>query len=400
MPTNFFNIDRLTNDFRKGITRDSYDEPTYLTFSLDFDLDKPLINSSNFLNSSPLFNRDQESNQSAINYLQNRGFPDKANNLAIFLNLLRHLRDNAPWYFQSISGLDDMWKRGTDTDGGGFKANDLVLTIDTLEAVDLRITELADLYRNTIYDKEFMREIVPDNLRWFSMDIWVAEWRNLRNTLPPLLSISSDVNVGLGTLGGVMNSVQTIGQALGVDSGVTGSILQNFGYVKFKCRQCEFDFSNSFGGGSSLSVGDGGGTMAKNGFAIKIGWFEEENKYASGTETIDNFKRATTTKSNWSKNSSLGDSLNSIGQALDNTGSFLSGLPVVGNKASSLMGKAASQVQSVLNTPNKLITQAASELQQIVEMGNLGEVSNFGYLSNDDKVPPSTATPKGTGKSL
>jgi len=388
MPTNFFNLQQLDDNFRKGIIRDKYDEPTYLTFSLDFDLDKPLFDQRLLLNSSPLFNTEEGKSQSAVNYLMNRGFPDKANQLVVFLNILKYLRDSTPWYFQSVSGLDKMWEQATS--GKGLKSDGIELEVNTLEAVDLRVSELADLYRNSIYDKQYMRERVPDNLRWFSMDLYVAEFRNLRNTIPLGINLSSQVNVNVGTLGGVMNTVQNVGQALGAggDTGnkFTGSLLENYGYIKFKCRQCEFDFTKSFSGGNKLSVGKDGGRMAENSFKIKIGYFEEENQYASGSRTIDDFTKSSMVGDKWG-NKKLGASIDSIG-------SFLSGLPVVGNKVGSMMGKAADEIQSVLNTPNALLNQASSELQQIVEQGNLGQVNPYGYPTNDDIIPPNTATPK------
>ena len=179
MPVNFLNNERHDNNFRKGIVRDQFDEPTYLTFSLDFTFDDG-YRTDDFLAISPLFNKAEGKSQSAINYLLARGHEDKANQLAVFKNILQFLRDDAPWYFQEVQGLDNLWKKATNMEEP-MKGGDI--TINTLEAVDLRITELADLYRNAVYDKQYMRERVPDNLRWFSMDIWIAEFRNLRNTL-------------------------------------------------------------------------------------------------------------------------------------------------------------------------------------------------------------------------
>ena len=91
MAVNFLNLERHTNNFRKGIQQDHFDEPTYLTFSLEFDLDSPMQDSSNFLNSSPLFNTKDGSSQSAINYLLSRGHDDKANQISVFNNILKYL---------------------------------------------------------------------------------------------------------------------------------------------------------------------------------------------------------------------------------------------------------------------------------------------------------------------
>jgi len=378
MAVNFLNLERHTNNFRKGIQQDNFDEPTYLTFSLEFDLDSPMQDSSNFLNSSPLFNTEDGSSQSAINYLLSRGHDDKANQISVFNNILKYLRDDTPWYFQSITGLEKLWEAATKMEAP-MKTSDATITVKTLEAVDLRITELADLYRNSVYDKQYMRERVPDNLRWFSMDIYVAEFRNLRNTLPSL--ISTPFNVGVPTLGGLLGTRS---------SSDVGNILDNFGYVKFKCRQCEFDFSKSFAGGSGeIIIGGDGVKQATNTFNIKIGWMEEENSYSSGSKTYDNYTAGSIRGNSWNGKGFK----NGLGDAA----TFLTGLPVVGNSIASTGAKAAARIQSVMSTPNKIINQGIAELQQLVEQGKLGQASIYGYESNNDVIPYNTATPKTNG---
>lgn len=371
MPVNFLNNERHDSNFRKGIVRDHFDEPTYLTFSLDFTFDDG-YRTDDFLAISPLFNKAEGKSQSAINYLLARGHEDKANQLAVFKNLLQFLRDDAPWYFQEVQGLDGLWKKATAMNEpmkGG------VITVNTLEAVDLRITELADLYRNAIYDKQYMRERVPDNLRWFSMDIWIAEFRNLRNTLPPLLSLGSNINVAGPNLAGLAGAGNSI-----------GNVLENFGYIRMRCRQCEFDFSDSFPGPQNMSVGGENRPQEKNSFKINIGWMEEENSYASGSKTYDDAVAGKIRGNSWNGKNT--------GASLDSVGSFLSGLPVVGNKISTIGAKAASQMQSILATPNRLINQGVQELTQLVDQGRLGQANIYGYESNGDTIPPNTAVPK------
>lgn len=372
MPVNFLNTERHLSNFRKGIVRDQFDEPTYLTFSLDFTFDD-MYRSDDFLAISPLFNTKEGKSQSAINYLLNRGHADKANQLSVFSTLLKYLRDDTPWYFQEVGGLNALWQKATNMEEP-MKGGEI--TIKTLEAVDLRITELADLYRNAVYDKQFMRERVPDNLRWFSMDIWIAEFRNLRNVLPSLVNLGTGVNIGGPNLAGLA----------GAGNGL-GNVLDNFGYVKMKCRQCEFDFSESFPGGANMSIG-GNKQQEVNQFKIKIGWMEEENHYSSGSATYDDATAAQTRGSNTWNEASLGTNLDSVS-------SFLTGLPVVGNKISTIGGKASEGISSVLNTPNKLINQGISELSQLVDQGNLGIMNSVGYESQEGRTTPkNTATPK------
>lgn len=372
MPVNFLNTERHLSNFRKGIVRDQFDEPTYLTFSLDFTFDD-MYRSDDFLAVSPLFNTKEGKSQSAINYLIQRGHTDKANQLSVFNKLLKYLRDDTPWYFQSLGGLDEIWKKAIDMEEpmkGG------TITIDTMEAVDLRMTELADLYRNSIYDKQYMRERVPDNLRWFSMDIYIAEFRNLRNTLPSLVNLGTGINIGGPNLAGLAGAGNSV-----------GNVLDNFGYLKFKCRQCEFDFGASFPGKGNMKVG-GEASPEGGQFGIKIGWMEEENHYSSGSVTYDDATSARMRGSSSWDNASLGNNL-------DSATSFLTGLPVVGNKISTVGAKASEGISSVLNTPNKLINQGVQELTKLVDGGNFGLSNSVGYDYQDGRTAPrNTAVPK------
>lgn len=372
MPVNFLNTERNDINFRKGIVRDRFDEPTYLTFCLDFTFDEN-YRDSDFLAVSPLFNMAEGKSQSAINYLLARGHADKANQLAVFKKLLQYLRDDTPWYFQEVQGLDELWRKAIDMTKP-MKGGEI--TVKTLEAIDLRVTELADLYRNSVYDKQYMRERVPDNLRWFSMDIWVAEFRNLRNTLPPLLNLGSSLNVSGPNLAGLAGAGNKL-----------GNVLKNFGYIKMKCRQCEFDFSESFPGAQAMKIGPDGRTQDTSSFKIKIGWMEEENHYSSGSVTYDDYIAGEIRGNAWNGKSGLG-----IG--LDTVSNFLTGLPVVGDRLQNIGAKAAANIQSIVNTPNRLINQGIRELTQLVNQGRLGQVNVYGYESNGDVIPPNTAVPR------
>jgi hypothetical protein len=348
---NFLGIKNKVDNFRKGVFTDPYDEPTFLTFAIDFEFDgldnTVALTGDDTLWKSPLFSE----KDGAISFLINRGYSSQANGVKVFKEILRYLTFDAPWYFQEISGLDVMWKAGTNI-AGGYKAKDATIKVSTLEAVDLRMTELAALYRNAVYDLAYMRERVPDNLRWFSMDVYVAEARNLRYRIP-----------GVG---------QNVARALGVNTGALGNIagggnvlsnvLEQYGYMKFRCRQCEFDFSGTFAGGSSLNVSTTN-TPAKNEFSIKVGYFEEESRYADGSEIYDNPEK-TKARNPWSGRS--------LGTTATNAGSFLSGLPVIGDD----IQRAGQSVQSSLATIGGLINPALEAASNFLEppVNDLGNI--------------------------
>ena len=156
--------------------------------------------------------------------------------LGTFRGLLEFVSTQAPWYFQGITGLDKMHEASTDM----FKAKkyDLVLNIETLEAVDLRITQLANLYRSAIYDKAALLARVPENLRWFSMDVWVAETRNIRFEIPGLAGNAANaLGINTAAINGTVTRLASSLSGLGVIDDPSSTIKQ-FGYLKFRCRQC------------------------------------------------------------------------------------------------------------------------------------------------------------------
>ena len=92
MPHNFTGLARKHDNFRKGTFIDPFDEPTYLTFALDFHFEKiagtntPTVDELHLWD-SPLFN--QESKHGAIDFLSRRGYKAQADGLATFREILR-----------------------------------------------------------------------------------------------------------------------------------------------------------------------------------------------------------------------------------------------------------------------------------------------------------------------
>ena len=347
---NFYGIKNKVDNFRKGVFTDPYDEPTFLTFAIDFQFEGLEDTSVAGLElwGSPIF---LEGDGGMIDFLNSRGYSDKANGIKTFKEILRYLTFNAPWYFQEISGLSALWKQATDIESGQ-KTKDTKLSIKTLEAVDLRITELAGLYRNAVYDKVHMRERVPDNLRWFSMDIYVAEARNLRYRIP---------GIGQNTANALGINTGAIGNVVG-GGNILSNVLEQYGYVKFKCRQCEFDFSESFAGGQSLTVATTN-TPAMNSFSINVGYFEEESRYGDGTELVDD-PVGSEIRNPWG--------MRNFGTEATNIGSFLSGLPVIGDD----IQRTGQSVQSALASIGGLINPALEAASNFIEppVSSLGNI--------------------------
>lgn len=98
----------------------------------------------------------------------------RANMLKTFKLALKDIERVFPFYFRSISGLKSL----TDVDSArGTRLKDSVITIDCLEALDLRITQLLNLYRKIVWDDVYQRWALPDMMRFFGMKIYVSEIR-------------------------------------------------------------------------------------------------------------------------------------------------------------------------------------------------------------------------------
>jgi hypothetical protein len=237
---------RRTNQFVKSST-DAFQDPVFLTFRVDF-LPIPeeypksdgLYNSSLFgpvntgtkverLNGQPLgiFSKNSRVEFSAYDWLSDYygnsfvgsgelGTP--AQSLLKAQVILEYLQEN-PWYFQSIQGIGDLWKTAHRVKEGNKKTT---LTFSCLESIEQHLTDLAENYRYAVYDQERLSYRLPDNLRWFDMVIDLVEIRDL---------------------------VDYSGEFF--TRGANGQLTRGLKVLQFRCKMCEFDFSDFLGGAQS-----------------------------------------------------------------------------------------------------------------------------------------------------
>src|SRR5690606_35723183 len=138
----FLSTDPTSNKFQKGfLSNDKLaEDPTYMGWKILFD----------FTENSPLFYLGEDK-PSAYQYLRNINMPVRAEMIKKFRNLLENLSKTADYYFQSISGLRDIWNVDINA-GSKMRTFDKPIKIDLLEGLDMRITAMIDLYRKSCYD--------------------------------------------------------------------------------------------------------------------------------------------------------------------------------------------------------------------------------------------------------
>lgn len=259
----FAPIDDKVRSFLKGLyTSDvyGYEDPTYLGFSLHFDFDPVFRDIQSGQTMDPLFAEPGQGINSAQEYLQNIGFPQRAKMIKEFKEMLRFMNANAPYYFQEVGGVAELWK--IEKKPFDFETNrgfDKKLKFKCMESIDLRMTAWADLYRQASFDNVHMRELLPENLRWFTMSLRIAEIRKFHK----LKQVIED-NAG--------------GQA--IDAAPNGDILEVvndlISVVEFKLSHCQFDFEDSFMDEFSNAEPE---EQAKHQFTIEVGTIHQKSTY-------------------------------------------------------------------------------------------------------------------------
>ena len=322
-------LDTLVRDFISGSSSPhvAYDpfkdlqDPTFMSFKIDFFPDGGLSLPTDAYSSGGLFRGSSESTEnimayafgdSASNYLAKIGAPTRQAALQKFKDLLYRIQEEAPWYFQQVSGLAELYKIDKAIN---YRGKDKVLVIDCLESIDLRMSLLGDLYRLVAFDFQNWREVLPLNLRTFNMEIHVLEMRNFNTTYgliadalasPPrafkgedrqkelekaqrknvfggpgstlfsgaFQGISSSVNNALGGL------FTNLGDNAGNDASSNfTSTFEAVSVQTFKLKDCEFDFfSEAPSYLDTVSVKDSPEASFK--FKINVGKIEKVGYYS------------------------------------------------------------------------------------------------------------------------
>lgn len=228
------------------------EDPTVKGFKLIFEFNQSPPNFP-YDTTSPLFN-ETDQGESAIRYLQGIGEDARAQSLKDFKLRLRNINNFSPHYFQQMDGLEEMY-RFDPTNPNRMDERELEIT--TLESIDNRISGMIEMYMRAVYDFDYHRVLLPENMMEFSLTILVYEIRDFRTFTGNFVS-GSDIP--------------------------EFKILKNeedFGVHEYKFSQCVFDFTASNPYMASLN-NRGGAEYAENSFKIKLGRLETRHRLALG----------------------------------------------------------------------------------------------------------------------
>lgn len=195
-----------------------FDEPTYLTFRIEFnfDTDDNIISSIDnntiytatdnayklydYMPEPLLVKRSNVKKISAYSYLKdNLGEYGRAEILSNMIDGLKDVQNIFPYYFKSIEGLSNIMK--IDPKRGQRLGDDAVITLKCYEGLDLKMNQILQNYKKVVWDDLYQRWVLPDMMRFFNMKIYISEirlfheYRNLLSVKKPTLYNFSDGDV-------------------------------------------------------------------------------------------------------------------------------------------------------------------------------------------------------------
>lgn len=100
-----------------------------------------------------------------------------------FIRGMYNLTHYYPYVLQTVTGLDEAYKKYFNTKDPYLGSGEDKITINCLEFLDLRVSSMFNKYFNAVYDRQYRRERVPMNLRRFQCSIFVHDIRNFRDAL-------------------------------------------------------------------------------------------------------------------------------------------------------------------------------------------------------------------------
>lgn len=193
---------------------------------------------------------------STYNYLKyNLGEEQRATMILKLKAMIMDIQKNYPYYFKSIDGLTNLFKIYPKK-GIRVAQDNNVITLKCNEALDLRITQILNIYRKIVWDDVYQRWILPDMMRFFKMKIYVYEMRTFHDVQKK----------GLGEA--LSKTTGSVPREMAPSSPITDNILlsnSNFELLSskinellptmiFELTQCQFDLSDIFNHIGSLST--------------------------------------------------------------------------------------------------------------------------------------------------
>ena len=169
-----------------------------------------------------------------------------------FTRTLSYISTNAPWFFKSVKGLDKVANPVLNE----FSKEKSIEIECNVDAIDMRLSNLMDLYKFAVYDDMFKREVLPENMRQFDMAIMIFPSPVTRLHMP-IADVNKTIPFASTQEGNFMSfklfefidceiDPQTIGIMVPGDINNEEPFQLGKGSIKINYRQCYQHTSNEF----------------------------------------------------------------------------------------------------------------------------------------------------------
>lgn len=141
-------------------------DPTWTGFKLffHFDAESGLLADESYQNS-------------ALAFLKRTGQNERYDLLKRFITVLSRVNSVAPWIFQEISGLGEIWSKKRSE-----PRYESTIDIKCLETIDNKMMSLVKMYRDISFDEDRWVWVLPVNLRKWSMSVYIYDFRMFDNS--------------------------------------------------------------------------------------------------------------------------------------------------------------------------------------------------------------------------
>lgn len=368
-----------------GVT--ALDDPTYLGFNIRFDIKSPLFEGALEGNPGiPAENGDLENKsdgipshpggQSAVGYLNKVGEETRATYLKAFCQGLREVQQKRPYYFQTIEGLQEAFNKTVNMTPYGGSAEGEGITVGLLEAIDLKMSALFNLYKAACYNVKYRRTILPVNLMYFTCYVDVVEVRKFR-------SVKSALDAA------VQNALAKARNTNNPNDELSKFVNENASRITLKFDECLWDVTASGQVFADVTNAQGSGSMATSSMKWSYGAVEIQSQFAGyDSALVDSANTQPKT---------FGDLAKSVGKKLLDKQiagatnlvqrkalSFLQGLKL-GNVYGFL-----NNALNVINNPQGLLSTLQGAAAQ--EATAPGFQDNIGANVYDGELPPGGST--------
>lgn len=245
---------------------------------------------------------DTKSINTAIEYLENCSKSYSADQIAQrqiallkFVGSLSYINENAPWFFDSITGLNNANSVKINEPN---KDNEIEIGVKE-DAVDMRLTTLFELYKYACFDNINLKEIIPENLRKFDMTIllfhtplryYQTGFQSIKNGTHEYKSFNSN-NLGDRMSYLMFTFTNCEFDIDSINSVIPGSISNesafNLGKSSFKIKYKRV-YKHTSNEWSKIFFGDGSKFESGDGNKLKL----NNNKYESQSHRIKAMKTA------------------------------------------------------------------------------------------------------------